>query len=71
MELIRLSLISINNVKNKVYFYSPIIKVDNKYFWCKSIKSNNIVKLKDIVLKDLEVKREIPEQFYEQNGIKI
>ncbi len=67
MELIKLNLVT----KNGTYLYVPIVKIENRYFWCESILFKKVTKIKDINIEDLKTRREIPEQFYQANGIKI
>lgn len=69
MELIKLDLISKNNIKNGFYLYIPIVKVENKYFWCESIKSKNTLKTDKVSITELKITKEIPEIFYKANGI--
>jgi hypothetical protein len=67
MELIKLNLISKNNVRNGFYLYAPIVKVNGKYFFCESIKTTQPVK--DFTAEQLTIKRQIPEQFLKANGL--
>lgn len=53
MKLHSIQLTSKNNKQSGSYFYSPIVKIDNKYFRCCVIKSTNVLKLKDVDISTL------------------
>lgn len=69
MELIKLQLNTKNNKKNGFYLYTPIVKKDNLYYWCESIKTDKVLKPQDVSIEDLKIRREIPKEFYAANGI--
>ncbi len=67
----RLNLISKNNKERGSYFYSPILKIMDKYFYCRSIKSDHILRPDELNPYELQIIREIPLEFYKANNIKI
>jgi len=69
MLLVKLQLFSKNNLKNGFYLYCPIVKIEDKFFWCKSIKTNRVTKTSEINTKELQITREIPPEYYEANGL--
>ncbi len=70
MELIKLDLISRNNKQNGWYMYCPIVKSEGKYYRCKSIKSNCILKKENVNVKAFIISSEITPEFYAINNIK-
>jgi hypothetical protein len=67
MQLVKLQLISNNNKKNGFYLYSPIVKIDNEYFRCESIKTDKPIKaISESILK---VQKLIEPKYYLANGI--
>lgn len=66
-ELIKLQLIASFN--KSVYVYSPIVKSENKYYRCKSIKRERPTKTKDIDANILVLSTEINSQYYAANNL--
>lgn len=66
MKIVKLNLLTKNNKQNGFYVYSPIVKIDGKYYYCESIKSSSKLKISDI---NPVIKRQIQPQFYAANGI--
>lgn len=67
MILVKLDLITKNNKQNGFYIYSPIVKIGESYHWCETIKSENILKLKNVDISKLIIKREIPKEYHIAN----
>lgn len=70
IEIHSVNLMSKNNQQNGFYLYNVILKIGDKYFRSKSIKSDRVLNKKDINVKDLEIQSEIGEQYYEANNIR-
>lgn len=66
----RLNLISKNNKKRGSYFYSPIIRIFDRYFYCRTIKSDHILKPVELNPYELQIIRPIEPEFYQANNIK-
>lgn len=67
MELVKMDLISKNNKKNNFYLYIPIVKKDNKFFKCKSIKSEQPIRT--YPTDKLIITNEILPEFYKANRL--
>lgn len=70
MRIYKLQLISKNNLSRGSYLYMPIVEDGGKYFFCNSIKTAKVTRAAEIPLASITVRREIPAQYYEANGIK-
>jgi len=70
MELFKIRLMTKNSFKNSFYLYLPVVRIDNKYYFCESIKSKIKIDKKKIDINSLVIKREIPKEYYAANGIK-
>lgn len=68
-ELIKTNKTSKGKVGGKNYFYNPIIKKDNKYFLCKTIKTPVILDAKTVDVNSLEIMQEIKPAFYKANAL--
>ncbi|MFA5299493.1 MAG: hypothetical protein WC389_14990 [Lutibacter sp.] len=69
MQLVKLDLISKNNIKNGFYLYIPIVKIENCFYWCESLKVKTVLKPQDVSIKDLKITRIIPKEFYKANEL--
>lgn len=69
MRIIKLKNMVKNGKQLGFYLYMPIVAVNDEFFWCESIKSRTILKPKDIDVNNLVVKRLIPQEFHEPNGL--
>lgn len=69
MELIKFNKTSKGKVGGKNYFYNPIVKKDNKYFLCKTIKTPVLLDKKTFDVNSLFLWQEIKPEFYTANGL--
>lgn len=67
--IVKLDLISKNNLQRGSYHYSPIVKIGDDFYWCKSLITKSVIKAKDIDVNDLVIERIIPTMFHEANGL--
>lgn len=70
LKVYKLQLNSKNNRKNGFYLYTPIVYGGGSYYWCESIKSDKVLKVKDVNVYSLVITREIPKEYYNANEIK-
>ncbi|MFT4221890.1 hypothetical protein [Dysgonomonas sp.] len=70
-EIHSLHLMSKNSAKNRSYLYLPILKENDKYYYCEMIQATHRVDIKDIDVDTLMAKREVPRQYYKSNNIEI
>lgn len=68
-EVYRISLTSKNNTKTKKYIYSIVVKCDGVYYYAGFVTTHKPIKKQDVDVNTLELKREIPFEFYKANGI--
>lgn len=69
--------ISIHSVINIVrngkqigfYLYRPIVKIKSEYYYCESIKTNTILKAKDVAIHQLILQRKVEKEFYQSLNI--
>ena len=70
ITLVKLQLLTKNNPITGVYLYAPIIKDSyNRFYWCETLKAAKVLKKDDIKIGTLTIRREIPKEFYEANGL--
>ena len=67
MKLVKLNLMSKNNVQNGFYLYRPIVMIDGNFFFCESIKTNSVINTVDN--SQLKITRQIPVEFLAANGL--
>lgn len=58
-EIVRIELLTKNNIKNGFYLYRPIVKIDGINYACLSIKVNKVTVKNDIDLGSLKVTSKI------------
>ena len=69
MTIVKLQLLTKNNKERGLYLYQPIVEINGKYYWCESIKTHKVITKEQLSVNSLQVKREIPSQFYAANGL--
>ena len=58
-----------NGSKLGFYLYIPIVKIENEFWTCETIKSKTILKKNTVDMSLIIPKRIIEPQFYNANGL--
>jgi hypothetical protein len=69
MNIVKIQLMSKNNLQRGSYLYSPIVEIDGKYYRCHSVKTTKPVSKKDIDIASLKISTEIKPESYKANGL--
>lgn len=69
MKVVKLQLMSKNNLQRGSYLYSPIIQVAGEYWRCSSIRSTGILKLKNVDVTECKISTKIRPESYAANGL--